>query len=455
MAPAYLAAAAIALGHAIQIKSGFYAPAALGWLTVALACAALGAVGPRESPERRTLLTLILWAGVTWQLSVIAQAKPALYLETRNLRGFHVWAAIEAAVVLLGMAPSRWLRAAWFPALAAIHVGLGLWIIHWSPSPQIDVVTVHNAALRAIVHGHNPYAITFANIYGPDSAFYAPGAESGGRVLFGYPYPPLSLLMVVPGYLLGDYRYAQLAAIVLAASAMAYARPSQNARLAAALFLTTPRVFFVVEQGWSEPVSILLLSLTVFVMLNAERGDTWRRAGAVAAGLTSASKQYLILILPLLWKWFSARGAERRRLMAIAIAAAAALPLAFFLWQPRPFLKDVVLLQLREPFRSDALSYLVWLARNGWGTPSLMWTVAAMGTALAIILWRSDRSTAGVPASLAFVLLATFAFGRKAFCNYYFMVIGALCCAIAAATEPVMMANKRRSTHEPAVRPRP
>jgi hypothetical protein len=455
MATAYLAAAAIALGHAIQVKSGFYAPAALGWLTVALAFAALGTAGPRGTHDRRTLLTLILWAGVTWQLSVIAQARPALDLGTRNLRAFHMWAAVEAAVVLLGMLPWRWLGAAWFPALAVIHAGLGLWILHWSPSPPIDVVTVHNAALRAIVHGHNPYAITFANIYGPDSPFYAPGAESGGRVLFGYPYPPLSLLMVVPGYLLGDYRYAQLAAIVLAAAAMAYARPSQNARLGAALFLTTPRVFFVLEQGWSEPVSVLLFAVTIFVMLRSDRGKRWRQAAAVLGGLTSASKQYLVLVLPLLWTSSGERGADRRRLMTMATGAAAALPLAFFAWQPGPFLQDVVLLQLREPFRTDGLSYLVWLARSGWDAPSLLWTVAAMAVALAIVLLRGERSPAGLAASLAFVLLATFAFGRKAFCNYYFLVVGTLCCAIAAAAEPAMMANKRRIIDEPAVRHRP
>jgi hypothetical protein len=200
---------------------------------------------------------------------------------------------------------------------------------------------------------------------------------------------------------------------------------------------------------------VLLIALTVFVMLRADRGAHWRRAAAVAAGLTSASKQYLVIALPIVWKWLGARGEDRRRLMAIAIVAAAALPLIFFLWRPLPFLEDVVLLQLREPFRADALSYLVWMAQAGWGEPSFAWTVTAMVSALAIVLLRGDRSTAGFAASLAFVLVATFAFGRKAFCNYYFMVIGTLCCAIAAAAEPGMMANKRRTSDEPFVRPRP
>ena len=45
-------------------------------------------------------------------------------------------------------------------------------------------------------------------------------------------------------------------------------------------------------------------------------------------------------------------------------------------------------------------------------------------------------SPAVFAAALAFASLAAFAFGRKAFCNYYFFVIGALCCAVAAAHAP-------------------
>ena len=90
----------------------------------------------------------------------------------------------------------------------------------------------------------------------------------------------------------------------------------------------------------------------------------------------------------------------------------------------------------------DALSYLSWLARHGWGEPSFVWTVAAMGIALVVAIARAGGrsrdggSPAFFAAALAFASLATFAFGRKAFCNYYFFVIGALCCAVAAAAGP-------------------
>ena len=452
MSTAYLAAAAIALGHAIQIKSGFYAAAALPWLTIALVCSAAAVARPRGTRDWGALATVLLAAGVVWQLSAIAQARPALYLETRRLRPFHTWAAIEALVVLAGMLPLRLLQAAWFPVLLVIHTGLACWVLRWSPSPQIDVVTVTNAALRAFTHGHSPYAITFANIYGPDSGFYAPGAVVDGRVQFGYPYPPVSLLMSVPAYVLGDYRYASLAALLLAAILIAYAVPSTRARLAAALLLTTPRVFFVLEQGWSEPMSLLLVALLVFVMV--------RRPSLAAplAGVTMASKQYLVVAVVPLWRWAVARGLPPLRVIAVGCAAAAAVTLPFFLWSPRAFIEAVVLLQAREPFRADSLSYLPWLSTHGWPEPSFVWTIGALAAALAIVAAARGGSTpASFAASLAFTTLAAFAFGRKAFCNYYFFVIGTLCCAIAvaASSEPDMMANKRRTSNEPAVRPGP
>ena len=144
-----------------------------------------------------------------------------------------------------------------------------------------------------------------------ESGFYSPEAVSGGRVLFGYPYPPLSLLMVLPGYALGDYRYAELAAIVLSACLIAYGRPSQRSRLGAALLLTTPRVFFVLEQGWTEPAAVLLVALTAFAMMRRPRATDW------TAGLMLASKQYLVIAVPLLWlrleaAWRIARYGSRR-----------------------------------------------------------------------------------------------------------------------------------------------
>ncbi len=58
--------------------------------------------------------------------------------------------------------------------------------------------------------------ITFPDVYDGKLAVYATGVSQNGRLQFGYPYPPLTLLLALPGHLLGDFRYAQLAALTLA-----------------------------------------------------------------------------------------------------------------------------------------------------------------------------------------------------------------------------------------------
>jgi hypothetical protein len=439
----WFAASAAALGHALQINNGFYAPDALAWLTVSLACALIAVTRGQPAPGRgEAAVTAVLAAGIAWQIGALLIATPGMYLETGNLASFRAGIAAEAALVAAGFIPHRWARAIWIPLLLLVSAALGCWMIAASPSPHIDVVTVHQAAYDALRHGHSPYGITFSDIYGRGSGFYSPGEVSGGQVQFGYPYPPLSLLLVVPGFLAGDYRYAELAAVVASAALLAYANRSRHGELAAALLLTTPRLFFVVEQGWTEPVSVLLLAATVFAIARSRRAADW------LGGLLIASKQYLVVAAPLLWLDARARGVPPARAVARAALAGALVTVPFLLWSPRAFVDDVLLLQAREPFRMDALSYLGWLARHGLGEPSFLWTACAIVVALAVVTWRGSASAPGFAGGLAFVSLATFAFGRKAFCNYYFFVVAALCAAVAATT--IRRADAPPPAHTPA-----
>jgi hypothetical protein len=105
--------------------------------------------------------------------------------------------------------------------------------------------------------------------------------------------------------------------------------------------------------------------------------------------------------------------------------------LPFVLWHPRAFVDSVLLVQTREPFRIDSLSYLSWAARHGLGGGSFVWAVAAGSIALAAGALLTPNTPAGFTLSLALSSFAAFAFGSKAFCNYYFFVVSALCCAIA------------------------
>jgi hypothetical protein len=357
----------------------------------------------------------------------------------------------EAALIAAGAARLRGSRSVWFPALLVVHLVVGMWMLHASPSPRIDVVVVHVEAFDALWHGRNPYRITFENIYGAGSGFYSPQAVAGNRVLFGYPYPPLSLLLALPGYLVtGDYRYAELAAWVAGAAFIGYARPSVLAKLAAALLLTQPRGFFVLEQGWTEPIAVLMLAVTVFGMSRKKAVAAW------AGGLLVVTKQYLALAVPLLWR-YAVRRQGSGRFLARAGIAAALVTLPFLLWHPRAFVDSVVLVQTREPLRIDSLSYLSWAARHGLGGGSFIWAVAAGSVALAAGALLTPNTPAGFALSLALSSFAAFAFGSKAFCNYYFFVVGALCCAIAiqgltgSVRRPII--GEEKTNVEPSPRP--
>jgi hypothetical protein len=441
-----MALAAVMLGHALQIRDGFYNPSALLWMTAALTLCALAVVSQRftrvESQAGVRLLSIVLLVGLACQIWQLLTARsPGMYLRGEtNLSLFRAGVVAQGALAVAGVANLRPLRHVWFPVFLVVSAGLGVWLIHASPDPYIDVVTVHKEALTALLDGRDPYRISFENIYGAESRhFYNPTAIVGNRLAFAYPYPPASLLLAVPGHVVfGDYRYSELAWLIVAAALIGFSRASIAAKLAGCLLLTTPRVWFVLEQGWTEPIAVFTLALTVFLLTRSPVGAGW------AAGIFVVTKQYLgftgLAVLRLLFM------PERRRhwVAAAMVFAAAAITLPLALWHPNAFMRNVVWLQMLEPFRVDSLSYLSWAAREGMGQGSFVWAVGAAIAAAGVSLAATRNTPGGFAASVAFTAFAMFAFGSKAFCNYYFFVIGALCCGIAACASPQASADSSR-----------
>ena len=154
-----------------------------------------------------------------------------------------------------------------------------MWLIHVSPRPHIDVMTVFHDGLAALAAFKSPYSMTFPNIY-ENADLYGAGLVVNGRVQFGFPYPPLSLLMAAPAYILGlDVRYAELAALVAGAAWIGYSGRGRLGPLAAAALLFTPRTFFVLEQAWTESLVICWAGLTIFAATRVpgvRRSLPWR-----------------------------------------------------------------------------------------------------------------------------------------------------------------------------------
>ncbi len=444
---ASLTVSAVTLGLALQVADGFYHPTALLALSAALILAGVGVFLMRAAPPDRSrgglALRVILAAGVGVHVIALLGKAPGMYLEEgARIDLFRAGVLVEAALAAAGVLGIGALTRIWFPAILVINLALGGWMMSASPNPRIDVVEVHRSALRALGRGRNPYRVTFRNIYGANSGFYNPQAVSGDRVLFGYPYPPVSLLLAAPGQLaFKDYRYAELGALVAAAALIGYAGASLLSRLAAVLLLTTPRVFFVLEQGWTEPIAVLMLALTTFWMVRRPAWSAW------AGGLLCVTKQYLGLAGPLLLRFGATQPGGMRSFSSRAVLAAR---LSRFRLRSGICARSSTrscCCKPEEPFRIDSLSFVSWAARAGWGEGSFLWAVGAALVVIALALWRTPNTAAGFAGGLALAAFAMFAMGSKAFCNYYFFVIGALCCALAAAS-----ASERRTFSSTSLR---
>lgn len=429
---------AATLGHALQISNGTYHPDSLWWVGLAFVFCVGGVLTHRISVgwnvAGQQVATWLLAAAVLWNLiQLFMNDRVGEAIEAgASLVPFRAGVIAVGVFVCLGLSGLGAAKRAWFPLTLVTVTLLGIWMLRVAPSPGIDVVVVHHEAIEAFLHHHDPYRISFPNIYGENwKYYYNPAVVFGDRIGFGFPYPPASLLLSIPGHLfLGDYRYSELGFLIASAALIGYARRHLMARLAAVLLLTTPRGFFVLEQGWTEPISIFTVALTTFLLMEGPMRASW------AAGLMLSAKQYLPFTGLAVLRSVLLDRPRAGRIILIAGLTGAATVLPFALWHPNSFMRSVVWLQTLEPFRTDALSFLIWADRSGYGRGNFLWAVGAAVVAAVISLFTTRNTPSGFAASASITMFAMFALGSKAFCNYYYFVIAAMCIAIAAFTTP-------------------
>jgi hypothetical protein len=368
-------------------------------------------------------------------LVVVANLALALVRSPGNdlVAGAARWPFVAAAVAmagaaLIGLRRPR-LAVPLLAALVSLHLGAGALLLRDSPAPRIDVFVIQQEGARAFLDGKNPYRAVFANPYSPAEtrAFFG----DDRRALVDYPYPPASLYAGALAYAAaGDVRWALLAlqaATGLLLFLLARRRgPPERALLVAYLLALHPRGLLVVEQAWTEPLAAAALALALLAL----DGAAW--VAGLAVGALLAAKQYAVLVTPLL---------ARRRLLdraawPWALGAAALTTVPLFAWDPRAFVDDVVLFQLRQPLRLDALSLPPIVALlTGLRLPGALALVGA--AAAAAWAWRKLPAGArGLSTGGALLLLAFFVSAKQAFCNYYWLA--SVLVLAAAATAPIV-----------------
>ncbi len=431
---------AVCLGNAVQLGNGtiFNSPdktlffnSSIGWMTAALMCSLLAVVLPKinwlETVANRHF-GLLAGFGIGWEFYRQIITSPGAFVDVTVFRAFLPFILLMTVCALVAMSAVGGrspLGVFAGPLLVIAFAMAGIWLVSVDSRPQIDVHIMHHDSTTALMRGENPYRLTFPNIYKEDPAtLYGHEVANRERLLVGFAYPPLSLLISTVGQAIWDYRAANVMALAIAAGLMLMARPGSRAIAAAAVLLLTPRIFFVIELGWTEPLVVMM-----FVLL-ATTACRWPKITPWTLGLFLAIKQYAVLTLPALWL---IRPDRRKYLGALLIGfgLALAITLPFFLWDPSAFTRSAILMQFRQPLRADALSYLALVKRDyGIELPSLI-GFAAAGVGAFIGLLCCPRTAGGFAAAVALEMMMFFAFNKQAFCNYYFLVIGIMCCCSA------------------------
>lgn len=416
------AALVIAVGSAVPEHS-------VATLMAILACllAGVAIVGPGSviagSISRRSLVTVLVTAMVLMLLGNVVMPPvdgPAYLL------------ALVAASALgtVGLLLDRG-RGSMLVAIALVaQFGLACWMIAAVEVPDIDVHMFQQQGAAALLSGSNPYSLRYENTAGYGTWIYALELQVGDRLAFGFPYPPLSLLMAIPGYVIaGDYRYGAAGSILVSSLIIWRLRPGSVASGAALLLAFSPLTFRVLYRGWTEPFVGLWLVITLFLASKLAAGTP------VALGLLVATKQYVLpvmLLAPLLLADLERR-MSWRRLTGVAVLVAGSTILPFLLWHPGDLLFSVVVVQTLQPLRLDSASVPGALARLGWAAPPQWLAFLVAGVGILLVALRTPRTPAGLAAAVAFVFTLFFLFSKQAFGNYYFFPLVALVCAIALA----------------------
>ena len=427
--------ATVALGLAIHMRDGLVDPGGIALLAIAVGASAISFVRPPRrfaADDLAGALPRLLATAIAVQFAVLLTCPVPdgwhLDAPTWPFRSFLAVAGI--LVTALIRFPTR--CGVIFPLILLSFLAAGTWVLQSGSRPRIDVWTVQTKGVDAALHGRDPWSVSFEDVYHlPD--LYAPGTVRDGMVHLGFPYPPLTLLMDMPGHLLlGDYRYSNLAAMALAAIFIACPPGPHRTSGGGVVFVYTAG-FPGAAQRMDRAHGGDAVGGNHLLRLPRTKLLPW------ALGLLLVSKQYMLCAIapaflligrPLRWREMLASFRSSRSSSAQAVS----LPLA--LWNFRAFLNSNFLVAGGAKFRMDALSFFAYYANiRDWTPPAWIGSVSFLAAVPITIfaMRRAARTPAGFATALGLVFIFFFSLNKFAFCNYYYFVVGTFCVSIAAS----------------------
>ncbi len=345
---------------------------------------------------------------------------------------------LAAATVLPSWGILRTLAARSWPFWAALALmsAAGVTMIASAPKPHIDVFFLLQGSTKGLLQRKDMYRQQWAETR---QSYFSHG-------LFDvYPYLPWTSMLLAPFRLIfGDIRYGLVTFLAIAAviaRRLGMGAGASNAgnpkselvryvpALLPLLIALHPKVTYADQLSWTEPILVALLAGMV---LAAERGK-----GVLAIlllALALASKQHIVLLLPLAAMW--PRFGLRRTLAAAATALVLVLP--WIIAGPRDFWHDAVSSNVGLGYRSDALCLATWVHKEFGHDPGFALT--ALGLLIAYALaWRVRGDAFGFCAGAGLLVLVLDVTNTQSFFNHY--TLGMALVALALCLRPASLAS--------------
>ena len=395
------------IGLGISAHDGEWSGWGLGALLLAFAALlAVAGSGLRVGLPGRGMLAVPL--GVSLVAALVHPAYRLMHVRGGGIVAVDVLAAATVALTLVGLLLRDQRRAWW--AGAGLAAATGIVTIVVVPDPHIDVWYLLQQSSDGLRHGQDMYRQHWQHSHGLQAI---------------YPYLPWTTVLLAPfRWLASDVRAGLLLATLVTSWQVRRLAPAAPAALAL-LLLAHPHWAFLIDQSWTEPLVLVLLTAA---LLAISRG----RPGPAVLGLAGAlaCKQHVVLLLPLFAVWPSF--GWRRAVQSAGLAFAAVLP--WLLWSPHQFWHDAVKANLDLGVIPRALCVPSLLLRHDVSV-GFWFTLLVLAIAYAVVLVRVPRTTSGLALGSAVVLLGLDLANKQSFFNHYTLPLGLLVVALAAESQ--------------------
>ena len=336
------------------------------------------------------------------------------------------YTAGAAAAVFLAIrgAPSRariWLALLVLAGAALLPLGLEVaWRARTSPGQHVQAeAIVTEEAAKALVHGRDPYAVTY---------LHGPLADRPLGTKTHFPYLPGMIAFGLPRALAGDRPIADarlwfaVATLAIGGTALAMARSPASNRLRAFQWLVVLPTGALLMATGGDDLPVLALMLLAVVLAGQERPV----GAGIALGIAAATKQTAWILVPFLVATVALANGRRTAAKLAGAAAAVVLPViaTFTAWNPGAFWEDAVRfpLGLGRQQTSAATPTLGSLVVHAFPEARTGVTIALIGVVAILVAYllvrRPPTSVAGAASRAAAVFAVGFVFAPAARFGY-------------------------------------